>query len=210
MSEEENMTTKAKVKTSQLDLKILFKAFIEATRFDRGTLKFVKDLGDRYRQLWNSYRAIDISLAQKLDWRQVPVSSIPQPTYIPRWDDVFARCNHLQMVNVAGFNYDIRSRASEYADLFELDEEEVRECEQEDDFFDDHPQCECPKWYAEWSGYVERKFNAGAITFRDLAQALSDIKSGKQDDNYELFANAHVSFPNADTVRIDVNFDHGS
>jgi hypothetical protein len=225
-----------------LDLKLLFKAFIEATHFENGQLTFKSSLANAYRRQWNMDTELKThrrNAAKRLGapddenrsnvsnrckgsrrarsapiWSlwDVPEEQIPLPPVIPEWDDAFAEQRRLHMINTRGFNHDIRSRASEYAKLFNLDEDEVHnDGGDEDDFFADNDDLDQPEWYAHWTGESKYTSPKGIITYRDLARALSEIKSGKQDSNYELFTKVALSFlPDEQTVQIKVHFDHGS
>jgi len=209
---------------ARLDLRLLFKALIAATKFHHGHLSFRTPLDEAYKREWDTEQALEIatlynkkqkiqgkSRSSYIEWWDIPNAEIPPPPLTPKWDDAFVHRRRLHMINSRGFNFDLRSRASEYAELFELDEDDVHdEGGEDDDFFEDHPDLEQPEWYVNWTGESKRTSENGIITYRDLARALSDIKSGKQDSYYELFANATVSFPDEETVRIDVNFEHGS
>jgi hypothetical protein len=196
-------------------IEILFRALIRVTNFNptddlkNPRIEFVEPLDVAYIDEWKTWKKIEHTNG---DWTKVPDSAIKMPmtSTVPHLQDLFSSKRHLIMINDAGYNHDIRSRAEEYAELFGLNEDAVRESDTENVFFHQHPKLKQPFWYANWQPIYKFDSHDRGITFKDLAIGLSQIKSGKKDDNYELLSSVHISQPNFDTIQINVDFDHGS
>ena len=52
--------------------------------------------------------------------------------------------------------------------------------------------------------------NTAGITWGNLMNGIMWAKGSKFDKWYELFANAHVSFPEPNLMKVELDFDHGS
>lgn len=52
--------------------------------------------------------------------------------------------------------------------------------------------------------------NGAGITWGNLLEGIMWTKGSKFDKNYEMFANAYVTFPAANLMKVELDFDHGS
>lgn len=111
----------------------------------------------------------------------------------------FKKLTNLQIDNLSGWNRDPRVRSSTISDD-DSDEEDWHKVKRDKNWF---------KNYSDTYNITKNE-----ITLNDITNGVFSVKSGKLDNNYELFTNAWCNtIKNSDgnaTLDITLKFDHGS
>ena len=132
---------------------------------------------------------------------------------IPRnLDGIILLSKKLIIMNLAGFNRDVRSRRDEYMERFGMDFETLDylyyPTNDRDAAYAAEFNVKIPSWYTNYQmSYC--KYCPNGITLKDIAIGVMEVKSGKMDRHYELFCGAKPEFYN-DILILNLEFDHGS
>lgn len=116
-------------------------------------------------------------------------------------DKDFVKITNLEIYNISGWNPDPRARGGSLTGKEETPKTAKKK-----------------SWYANYSETYRIKKDY--ITIDDIAKGVFAVKSGKTDDNYELFTHAWCKITNNNRysfnkpleieLSIDLKFDHGS
>jgi len=108
----------------------------------------------------------------------------------------YIKISELEIYNTSGWNKDPRTRGNYDYYLDDRDDTNIINKE----------------WYRNYSD-IYKIIRKEGITMNDIANGVFSVKSGKDDNNYELFTNAECKIKdNSGSIQLNIfmDFDHGS